>query len=98
MHDFGLRRRVHRFDATPTRLVPRTTGKAKDLVDRSQGIHVIRRIVGQAMAVPPNANIDAPSPPSSNAANKTPTSSRMYISTFTSSIDLFFFGLPSFLH
>lgn len=43
------------------------------------------------MAVPPNATFDAPSPPSSNAANKTPTSSRMYISILHSFFRFLFF-------
>ena len=88
MHDFGLRR-VHRFD-TNTRL-------ERQRFEQSQGIHVIRHIVGQAMAVSPHAAIDAPSSHSSNAA-KTPTSSRMYISRITSSFLHFFSRVQSPFH
>jgi hypothetical protein len=73
-------------DSTPTP----TTGNFKTKIRPVAGIHVTRHIVGQAMAVPPNATIDAQSPPSSNAANKTPTSSRKYISRFPSSFSYFF--------
>jgi hypothetical protein len=73
MHHFGLKR-VQRFDTATS-----TTGNLEAKIRPVAGIHVTRRIVGQAMAVPPNATIDAQSPPSSNAAKKTPTSSRMYI-------------------
>ena len=88
MHDFGLRR-VHRFDSNPVH-----TRLDRQRFDQSQGIHAIRHIVGQAMAVSPNAAIDAPSPHSSNAA-KTPTSSRMYISSISSSFLHLF--LPSII-
>jgi hypothetical protein len=85
-----------RFDTqTPTKSHTRL---GRQRVDQSQGIHVIRHIVGQAMAVPPNATIDAPTPPSSNAVNKTPTSSRMYISRISSSFSFVFFLLQPSSH
>jgi hypothetical protein len=78
-------------ESTPTS----TTGNLKAKNQPVAGIHVTRHIVGQAMAVPPNATIDAHSPPSSNAANKTPTSSRKYISRLPSSFSYFSLSLSS---
>jgi hypothetical protein len=80
----GSNASTHRIRHQPPRRLERQR------YDRSQGTHVTRRKIRQAMAVPPNATTDAQSRPSSNAANKTPTSSRMYISIFPSSFGFLF--------